>query len=177
MRGVPLFGTLLGLEVDGDMVLGVMSAPALHARWLAWRGGGAWAVELRPGGWDPDSARRLHVSGIDRVEDAQLLYASTAELARSGLVPGFPKLLERAWRDRGFGDFWGYALVAEGAAETMMEIGNHSWDLAGPMVVIEEAGGRMTDLAGVRTVHGREVLASNGLLHDEVLAVSRGDRP
>jgi histidinol-phosphatase len=64
--------------------------------------------------------------------------------------------------------------VAEGAAETMIEIGNHSWDLAAPMVVVEEAGGRMTDLAGIRTIHGREVLASNGLLHDEVLAVSRG---
>ena len=174
MRGVPLFGTLLGFEMDGDMVLGVMSAPALHTRWLAWRDGGAWAVELTPGGWDPGTARRLHVSGVDRVADAQLLYASTAELSRSGLVPGFPGLLERAWRDRGFGDFWGYALVAEGAAETMLEIGNHSWDLAAPMVVVEEAGGRMTDLSGARTVHGGGVLASNGLLHDEVLAACRG---
>jgi histidinol-phosphatase len=74
------------------------------------------------------------------------------------------------WRERGFGDFWGYALVAEGAAEAMVEIGVKTWDLAAPTVIIEEAGGRLTDLAGDRRIDGGEMLASNGLLHGPLLA-------
>ena len=79
-----------------------------------------------------------------------------------------------AWRDRGFGDFWGYALVAEGAAEAMVEVGPNSWDLAAPSIVVEEAGGRMTDIGGARSVHNGTALATNGLLHDEVVRVLRG---
>ena len=80
----------------------------------------------------------------------------------------------RRWRDRGFGDFWGYALVAEGAAEAMIEVGPKSWDLAAPSIVVEEAGGRMTDLHGVRSIHAGTALATNGLLHDEVVRALRG---
>jgi histidinol-phosphatase len=117
----------------------------------------------------PDGLRRLKASGVSRLEDAQLLYSSVPELIRSARAPGFERLVGRVWRDRGFGDFWGYALVAEGAAEAMVEVGVSSWDLAAPLVVLEEAGGRLTDLDGQRTVHNRSVLATNGLLHDELL--------
>ena len=167
MRGVPLFGTLLAVEEDGELVVGVMSAPALGERWYARRGGGPWAVSaIGPRAGQP---RRIGVSGVAAMADAQLLYASPLEIEASGEAPGFDALIRSAWRDRGFGDFWGYALVAEGAAEAIIEVGPKSWDLAAPSVVVEEAGGRMTDLHGVRTIHGGTSLATNGILHDEIV--------
>lgn len=170
MRGVPLFGTLLGLESSGDLVLGVLSAPAMGTRWFAWRDGGAWETKLVDGTWDPGAARRQVVSGVDRIEDSQLLYSSVPQLIDSGIVPGFTRLIREVWRDRGFGDFWGYALVAGGQAEGMVEIGCKSWDLAGPAVLIAEAGGRLTNLDGVLDIHGEGlVLATNGRLHDRYL--------
>ena len=172
MRGVPLFGTLLAAEVDGELQLGVMSAPALGGRWFARRGGGAWAIgAVGPGA---GVRRRIEVSRVATLADAHLLYGSAHEIADSGAAPGFPALVGDVWRDRGFGDFWGYALVAEGAAEAMVEVGPKSWDLAAPLVIIEEAGGRLTDLEGLRTIHSGTVLASNGRFHDEVLARLRG---
>ncbi len=129
------------------MVAGVMSAPALGERWYATRGGGAWAVgAIGPSAGSP---RRIDVSGVGAIADAQVLYASPLDIEASGQAPGFDALVRSAWRDRGFGDFWGYALVAEGAAEAMVEVGPNSWDLAAPSIVVEEAGGRMTDLHGV----------------------------
>jgi histidinol-phosphatase len=172
MRGVPLFGTLLAVEADGELQVGVMSAPALGGRWFARRGGGAWAIAAI--GSDAGRSRRIRVSQVADVADAHLLYGSAQEIADSGAAPGFPGLVAAAWRDRGFGDFWGYALVAEGAAEAMVEVGPKSWDLAAPLVIIEEAGGRLTDLEGRRTIHSGTVVATNGLLHDEVLRRLRG---
>jgi histidinol-phosphatase len=167
MRGVPVFGTLLAVEEDGAIVVGVMSAPALGARWYARRGGGAWALDsIGPGAGVP---RLIGVSSVTALADAQLFYSSPVELTASGEAPGFEALIRSVWRDRGFGDFWGYALVAEGAAEATMEVGPKSWDLAAPSIIVEEAGGRMTDIHGLRTVHGGSALATNGLLHDEIL--------
>jgi len=166
IRGVPLFGTLLGIARDGEVQVGVVSAPALRQRWYAWRGGGAWVVgsPRAPAG----RPARIHVSRIARMADAQLVYSSPTDIEPE--APGFRRLVARAWRDRGFGDFWGYALVAEGAAEAMIEVGMHAWDLAGPLVVLEEAGARVTDFNGVRAFDHRTMLASNGRLHDELLA-------
>ena len=172
MRGVPLFGTLLAVEAEGELQVGVMSAPALGGRWFARRGGGAWAVALV--GPDAGHRRRIAVSRVGDLADAQILYSSPLEIAASGAAPGFEALIRSAWRDRGFGDFWGYALVAEGAAEAMVEVGPLSWDLAAPLVIVEEAGGRLTDLEGRRTIHSGTVLATNGTLHDEVLGRLRG---
>jgi histidinol-phosphatase len=89
-------------------------------------------------------------------------------------MPGFDALIDACWRDRGFGDFWGYALVAEGAAEAMFETGMHSWDVAAPMVIIEEAGGRVTDVDGRRDVDAPSFIGSNGHLHEEILGRLRG---
>ncbi len=167
MRGVPLFGTLLAAEEDGRIVVGVMSAPAIGERWYARRDGGSWAVgSVGPGAGVP---RRIGVSRVAELADAQVLYSSPFDIQASGQAPGFPALVRSVWRDRGFGDFWGYALVAEGAAEAMIEVGPNSWDLAAPSIVVEEAGGRMTDLHGVRSIHNGSALASNGIVHDEVV--------
>jgi histidinol-phosphatase len=162
IRGVPLFGTLLAVQRDGELQAAVLSAPALDERWWAHRGGGAWA---RRGAGE---TRQIRVSGIGRLEDTQILYGSGTEIMDSGLAPGFDSLLRAVWRDRGFGDFWGYSLVAEGAAEAMVEVGLKSWDAAAPTVLVEEAGGRVTDFAGRRDIEAGTIIASNGLLHDVV---------
>lgn len=177
LRGIPIFATLLAVERDGELQVGVLSAPALGERWFAWRGGGAWAARTsgaravqdgQPGGEPAPAPRALHVSRIASVTDAQLLHSSEP-LEHPGLDPGLRSLLRRAWRVRGFGDFWSYALVAEGAAEVMVEDGVHSWDLAAPMILVEEAGGRFTDVTGRRRFDAGSGVATNGLLHEEVL--------
>ncbi|HYY46453.1 MAG TPA: inositol monophosphatase family protein [Candidatus Angelobacter sp.] len=158
MRGVPVFATLIALERAGTMELGVMSAPAMHERWHAVRGGGAWSGN-----------RRLHVSKIAHLEDAQIFYASRSAFAAVGKERGFDAVVEPAWRDRGFGDFWGYALVTEGAGEAMIEPELAPWDLAAPLILVEEAGGRLTDFTGRRTYAGGNAVASNGRLHETIL--------
>ena len=168
IRGVSVFATLLAVEVEGEVQVGVISAPAMGERWYAVRGSGAWHV-------DPEgNRRRLRVSEVDALEDAQVVYSSFRENVRSGLMPGLEDLVDASWRERGFGDFWGYALVAEGAAEMMLETGMHSWDVAAPMVIIEEAGGRVTDVAGARDIWAPSFVGSNGHLHEEILARLRG---
>ena len=162
IRGVPLFGTLLAVERDGELQAAVISAPALDERWWAHRGGGAWA---RNRGVAP---RRIAVSGVTALGDAQVLYGSSRDIVDTGKAPGFDGLLRDVWRERGFGDFWGYALVAEGAAEAMVEVGLSTWDAAAPTVLIEEAGGRATDLEGRRRIDSGTFLTTNGLLHDTV---------
>ena len=158
VRGVPIFATLLAVSFEGELQLGVVSAPALRERWVAWRGGGAWR-----------GSERISVSHVATIEESQLLYGSRTEDMRSGLMPGLDATLAEAWRERGFGDFWGYMLVAEGAAEAMMETGAHPWDWAAPLVIVEEAGGRFTTTTGERAIDGPSAVATNGLIHDELL--------
>jgi histidinol-phosphatase len=162
IRGVPLFGTLLAVQRDGELQAAVLSAPALDERWWAHRGGGAW---VRRGAGEP---RAIKASGVSALADAQILYGSARDIAASGRAPGFDGLLRDVWRERGFGDFWGYALVAEGAAEAMIEVELKSWDAAAPTVLVEEAGGRVTDWEGRRDIEAGTIIASNGLLHDVV---------
>ena len=169
IRGVPLFGTLLAVERDGELQAAVISAPALRGRWWARRGGGAWAQAA-----DEAEPRPIRVSRVATLGDAQVLYGSGHDLEASGLAPGFHALLGDVWRERGFGDFWGYALLAEGAAEAMVEVELSAWDAAAPTVLIEEAGGRVTDFSGRRAIDSGSFLATNGLLHDEILRRLRG---
>ena len=162
IRGVPLFGTLLAVERDGELQAGIMSAPALDERWWAWRAGGAWARNRG------ESVRRVSVSRVTRLGDAQVLYGSGRDIARSGRAPGLEALLDEVWRERGFGDFWGYALVAEGAAEAMVEVGLKPWDAAAPAVIVEEAGGLATDSrGGVPSIRGRSSRRT-ALLHETI---------
>jgi histidinol-phosphatase len=169
IRGVPIFATLLAVERDGELQASVISAPALRERWWAWRGGGAWAT----GGARTEPAR-IRVSRIGQLADAHILYTSPIDLERSGKAPGFRSLLEGAWRDRGFGDFWSYTLIAEGAAEAMLEMDLKTWDAAAPTLLVEEAGGRVTDFDGDRRIDSRTILATNGHLHDAVRSVLVG---
>jgi histidinol-phosphatase len=166
MRGVPVFGTLMGIERDGELQAAVISAPALGERWHAWRGGGAWSTSLRDG-----ATRSITVSGVGEIGEASVLFTSETELGRSGRAPGLRRLLSSAWRERGFGDFWGYTLVADGAAEAMFEVGLKPWDAAAPWLLVEEAGGRVTTFDGDRDWTSDSILATNGLLHDDILSM------
>ncbi|HLY35084.1 MAG TPA: histidinol-phosphatase [Candidatus Limnocylindria bacterium] len=164
VRGIPVWATLLALEEEGELTVGVVSAPALHRRWWAAAGGGAFAVDGIGTG-----PRRLSVSGVHELSDAQLCVSGL-----DGWEDAFDTLLElqrACWRTRGFGDFWGYMLVAEGAADMCCEAIVSLWDLAAPQVIVEQAGGRFTDRSGARTAAGGDALATNGLLHDDALAI------
>ena len=158
MRGIPVYGSLIALQHDGRTAVGVASAPALGRRWWAARGHGAFA-----------DGQRIRVSGISRLEDAQLCYGSISRFEDRGLGERFLGLLRRCWRTRGFGDFWSHVLVAEGSADVAVEADVTLWDLAALQVIIEEAGGRFSDLTGVARPDGGSALSTNGLLHDDVL--------
>jgi histidinol-phosphatase len=170
LRGIPIFATLIAVERDGEVQAAAISAPAMRARWYAWRGGGAWAVS------DSDAPRRIHVSKVGSVADAQVFYGDGPSIEASGALPGFRTLVGAAWRSRGFGDFWGYTLVAEGAGEAMLEVGLSPWDVAAPLVLVEEAGGRLTDIDGGRSLATQQYVASNGELHEGLLARLRAGR-
>ena len=154
VRGIPVFATLIAL--DGQV--GVVSAPALGRRWWASRGDGAFC-----------DGRAIHVSAIDSIGGAQLCYDDVPGFERFGLGERFLDLVRRCWRTRGFGDFWSHMLVAEGAAEIAIEPEVAHWDMAAVQVIVEEAGGRFTNLRGEARADGGSGLSTNGLLHDEVL--------
>jgi histidinol-phosphatase len=160
VRGIPVWGSLLALEQDGVPVVGVVSAPALGRRWWAARGEGAWA-----------DGRRIRVSGVNQLVDAQLSYDSLTGFEPRGLLDGVLELERSCWRARGFGDFWSHVLVAEGAVDVALEPEVEQWDVAPLLVIVEEAGGRFTDLAGRRRADGGSALSTNGPLHDQVLAL------
>ena len=156
-RGIPIWGTLIALEVDGAVQLGLASAPALGRRWWAERGEGAFA--------DGEPAR---VSAVARIEDAVLSFAIESEV---------PPIAQRAWHARGFGDFWPYMLIAEGSVDGAVDaIGVSEWDLAAMQVIVDEAGGRFSDRCGEARIDGGSAVASNGILHDELLAALAAQR-
>jgi histidinol-phosphatase len=164
VRGVPVWASLIALQVDGEVAVGVVSAPALGRRWWAARGLGAWA------GFTQADARPLRVSAVQDLADAHLSYSSLTGWEEHGRLPGLLDLSRRVWRTRAFGDFWSHVLVAEGAVDVSCEPEVSLWDLAPLQVVVEEAGGRFTDLSGAARPDGGSVVCSNGPLHDEVLA-------
>lgn len=166
VRGIPVFATLIALERDGALVLGVASAPALGRRWWAARGEGAFA----------DGAPVL-VSRVARLADAQLGHSSISSWAAAGLRDRFLELERRCWRGRGFGDFWMHMLVAEGAVDVAAEPEVSLWDVAAVQVIVEEAGGRFTSLEGAPRPDGGSAVSSNGLLHGEVLSILAAPLP
>jgi histidinol-phosphatase len=168
VRGIPVWATLIALEVDGLVTVGVASAPALGRRWWAGRGLGAFAGPPgEPGG-------PLHVSRVANLADA---YASGNALPSWRHHSGpdrFVGLASRCFWDRNLGDFWSHVLVAEGACDIGLDPIVSVWDVAALQVIVEEAGGRFTDLAGAATIEGGSAISTNGLLHDAALAVLQG---
>ncbi|MDP9283899.1 MAG: histidinol phosphatase [Actinomycetota bacterium] len=158
VRGVPVWATLLALQRDGVVELGLVSAPALGRRWWALRGGGAYA-----------NGERCRVSSIGRIEDC----AVTTTSARR-MPAGWRTIVERAWSNRGLGDFWQYCLLAEGSLDIACDSVLHVWDYAPVQIIVEEAGGRCSTFTGGRPEELGSFVATNDLLHDEAVALLGG---
>ena len=120
---------------------------------------------------DGRAARRMRVSGVDRLADAQLCFAGFEDWEEIGRLDDLLELGRQCWRTRGLGDVWSYMLVAEGAVDIGLDAEVNLWDLAAPMVIVEEAGGVFTDLGGARRADGGDAIATNGLVHDAALAI------
>lgn len=166
VRGVPVWSTLIALLVDGVPVVGVVSAPALARRWWAADGHGAF-TSFR------GATRRISVSGVGDLASASLSF--------SDLTTGwderrarFLDLTDAVWRVRAYGDFWSYCLVAEGAVDVATEPEAKPWDLAPLDILVREAGGSFTNFDGQPGPHGVSAVATNGLLHESVLATLNG---
>jgi histidinol-phosphatase len=155
VRGVPVWATLLALEREGVVELGLVSAPALGRRWWALRGGGAFA-----------GGERCRVSSVARLEDAAV---STTSVRR--MPPGWATIVQRAWSNRGLGDFWQHCLVAEGALEVACDTIVNVWDYVPVRIVVEEAGGRTTRYDGGEPGPGESFVSTNSTLHEEVVSL------
>lgn len=160
VRGVPVWATLLALMDGPDVVVGLVSAPALHRRWWAAVGSGAWT------GRSLSQARQIHVSTVAELADASFAYSSLSGWEDQGRLPGFLDLTRAVWRTRGYGDFWSHVMVAEGAVDISAEPELNLYDMAALVPIVTEAGGQFTGLGGEPGCSGTSGIASNGLLHD-----------
>ena len=162
VRRIPVWATLIALEEAGEITAGVVHNPVTGELYTARRGGGAFL-----------NGERIRVSDVAGIGEAHLIHAGLGLLRRAGYWDGFVRLVDATDRQRGFGDYLGYALVAEGKAEIYLETDVKAWDLAPCQVIVEEAGGRFTDFAGVPTIYSGHAFATNGVLHDAALALFR----
>ena len=163
IRRIPIWAVLIALEEHGEVTTGVVHNPVSGELYWARRGEGAFA-----------NGERVRVSDVDRLEDATLLHAGLGLLRATPQWDGFVRLVDATGRQRGFGDYYGYGVVAEGKAELYVETDLKPWDIAPVKILVEEAGGRLTDFAGRPTIYDGNVVASNGRLHDRALRLLTG---
>jgi histidinol-phosphatase len=161
-RGIPTFGTLMGIESNGEIVAAMVSAPGLHSRWWAYRGEGAYR-----------DGKRLHVSNVTTLGKAMVFTTGTGPSKNAHDQAKIRALLDTARNSRSFGGFWQHMLVAEGAIEAALDWTSKPWDLAPLGIMVEEAGGRSTNVRGERTIYTGQLISTNGKIHDEVLAILR----
>ena len=157
-RGIPTFGTLMGIEEDGEIVAAMVSAPGLRSRWWAYRGEGAYR-----------DGKRLHVSNVDKLKDSMVFTTGTGPSKNATDQAKIRRLLDASRNSRSFGGFWQHMLVAEGAIEAALDWTSKPWDLAPLGIIVEEAGGRSTNAKGERTIYTGQLISTNGRIHDEVL--------
>ena len=163
-RGIPIWGTLIALAIEGHPVVGVVSAPALGQRWWGGKGVGAWTQRSRG-----KEATALAVSNVRNLSDATFSYNSMVGWLDDGRAEALTSLVQSVWRARAIGDFWSYMLVAEGALDIAGEADLQPYDMAALVPIVEEAGGRFSSLDGHDGIWDGTALATNSLLHDEVL--------
>lgn len=157
-RGVPVFSVLIALEEAGDIVAGVVHNPAMQETYAASRGRGAFK-----------NGRTIHVSQTQSMADAYLVFGEPVRLLEKNLWGGFGNLLKATYKHRGFGDYLSFGVVFEGKADVGIEVGVKAWDLAPMKVIVEEAGGRFTDLNGNGDIYSGSTMFSNGKFHTEAL--------
>ncbi len=160
VRGIGIWATLIALEERGEVTVGVIHNPVTAELYTARRGAGAFL-----------NGERIRVSDVAELGRAFFLHAGLGIVRKGGHWDGFARLIDATDRQRGFGDYMGYGLVAEGKAEIYAELDLKPWDLAAPKILVEEAGGRFTDFAGRPTIYTGTALATNGRLHDAALAL------
>ncbi|MDR1997831.1 MAG: histidinol phosphatase [Candidatus Margulisbacteria bacterium] len=166
IRGVPVFATLLGLEENGRLIAGLVSAPALGMRWHAGLGQGAFLRDKNTG-----REIQMHVSRISDLARAQLYHSSLAGNEIDPLSAAkILNVIKKTERQRGYGDFYQHMLVAQGSGEIALDPELKAWDLAGPKIIVEEAGGKVTAFDGeANNLFAGTAVSTNGLLHAEVL--------
>ena len=164
VRGIPIFATLLAVEVEKSIVAGLVSAPALSRRWSAARGFGAFA-----------GGSRLKVSGIADLAEAQVFHGSLGGVEADSVPAGLLTLVRSSGRQRGFGDFYQHVLVAEGAGEVSVDPALAPWDAGPLLIIVEEAGGRATSIQGENSIYAGSLVCTNGQLHEAVLNLLRDD--
>lgn len=162
-RGVPTWSVLLALEEDGDIVAGVVHNPAANETYSASRGGGSFK-----------NGRSIHVSTIKTLQDSYLLFGEHARILEHNLFDGFSRLVRATYKHRGFGDYLTFGYVFEGKAELGLEVGVKPWDLAPMRIIVEEAGGRFTDLQGNPDIYPGTALVSNAIVHEAALKLLTG---
>lgn len=160
LRGVPNWATLISLEIDGEPVVGVVSAPAFGQRWWAETGRGAWGQRVG------EQPRQLNVSKVAELEHASLSFQSIEQWDLAGYLDSLIALSRAVWRDRGYGDMWAYMLLAEGLVDIVAEFDVKPYDLSAMVTIVREAGGRFTDIDGNESAWNGSSLATNGLVHD-----------
>ncbi|MCU1612260.1 MAG: histidinol-phosphatase [Pseudonocardiales bacterium] len=165
LRGVPVWATLIALVEDGAPAVGVISAPALRRRWWAATGAGAHTRDAN------GTSRTIAVSGVGDLADAYLSTTDLGSWTEHRSRESYLSLVDATWESRAFGDFWQHCLVAEGAIDLAAEPIVNPWDVAAVQVLVQQAGGRFTDLDGVARYDGGTALSSNGLLHDAALTL------
>ena len=185
VRGVPVWATLIALMEGDEVVVGVVSAPALFRRWFSQKDGGAYlqvgfgsSQTVSDSSSQMQSVRKLSVSGVSKLADASLsvsTFATPNVLGRNDgwgdKQTGLLSLADQLWRVRGYGDFWSHLLVAEGAIDIAAEPSLALWDMAALCIIVKEAGGRFSDFSGVEGPNGANAVTTNGLLHEEVLGI------
>jgi histidinol-phosphatase len=159
-RGIPTFGMLVGIEEDGEIVAGIVSAPALEkgSRWWAYRGEGAWR-----------GGERLHVSQVKSLSDSMIFTTGTGPSKDARARQRMRLLADAARNSRSMGGFWQHMLVAEGAVECAVDWISKPWDLSPLGIIVEEAGGKSTTVDGERTIYKGRFVSTNGFLHETVL--------
>jgi histidinol-phosphatase len=165
IRKVPMWGTLLGLEYRGESIAGVVYMPNYGELWRTLRGDGVYHVNRF------QNERRIRVSDVAKLSESFLCYSSVSWFEKTGRQKQFLELSAKTDRQRGYGDFYGFCLVAQGSVDVMIDHGVHPWDVAAVKALVEEAGGRFTDWSGTPTIHTPDVIASNGKIHDDVRAI------
>ncbi|GAA3627536.1 histidinol-phosphatase [Microbacterium awajiense] len=159
LKGIPMWTTLIALEIDGIPRVGVVSHPAIGRRWWGATGLGAWTA-----GQD-GRLRSLAVSGVDTVADASVSFQSIGQWRDAGRLDALERVTAAVWRDRAYGDTWPYMLLAEGRLEFVAEFGVKEYDIAALVPIVLEAGGRFSDIDGDDTLTSQSSLATNGRLH------------
>lgn len=163
VRGIPHWATLASLEYQGEPIAGVAYEPLLNRTWQALRGQGAFRDDAR-----------IQVSNVEKLEDAIMFYSTLNWFVTNELKDGFIDLARRTQRQRGYGDYYGHLLVAQGAGEFMMETNVHEWDVSALKIIVEEAGGRFSNWSNQPVTTTPDCLSSNGRIHDVVLETLRG---